>query len=171
MNYSEPLPMQLYDFLFFFGFGFLDGLLFKIIEFFRKLFGNGKRAVLIQDLFFSVLSTVLMFSFLLVYANGVVRVNLIMASILGAMVFFLTVGKPVGKLLDTFAAFFRKAVSVLFAPLRLIFKKAGSFSKTAFARAKQKIKAPKEKRKDQNREEKKKGKKIRKKPFKKRKKT
>ncbi|MDO4379340.1 MAG: spore cortex biosynthesis protein YabQ [Clostridia bacterium] len=169
MNYSEPLPVQFYDFLFFFGFGFLDGLLFKAVEFFRKLFGNGKRAFLFQDLVFSVLSTVLMFIFLLIYADGVVRVNLIAASILGTSAFFLTVGKPVGKVLDVLSLAIRKVVSVLTAPAFFFSKKFLSLFKKASGFTKEKRKAFEEKKKEGGKEKKKKEKKIRKKPEKKRK--
>ena len=165
MNYSEPLPVQFYDFLFFFGFGFLDGLLFKAVEFFRKLFGNGKRAFLFQDLVFSVLSTVLMFVFLLIYADGIVRVNLIAASILGTVAFFLTVGKPVGKVLDVLSLVIRKAVSILTAPVFFFSKKFLSLFKKAFGFAKEKRKAFEEKKKKSGKEREK----IRKKPEKKQK--
>lgn len=145
MNYSEPLPQQLFDFLFFFGFGFLDGLLFLIVEFFRKLFGNGKRAVIFQDIFFSVLSTVLMFVFLLVYADGVVRINLIAASVLGAAVFFLTAGKPVKRVLDAAQSVLKKTASFLTAPFFFVSKKLKKLFERIFALLKEKTKASKKK--------------------------
>ncbi len=159
MNYSEPLPQQLFDFLFFFGFGFLDGLLFRLVEFFRKLFGNGKYALLVQDLFFSVLSTVLMFVFLLVYADGTVRINLIAAAVLGACVFFLTAGKPIKKALDVFAVIIRKTVTILTAPFTALSKKV----RLVFEKTKEKIKTLKSKKKAEKKKSEKKPKKMKKK--------
>ena len=170
MNYSEPLPTQLYDFLLFFGFGFLEGLLFKIVEFIRKIFGEGKRAYLIQDLFFSVFSTILMFVFLLVYADGEVRFNLIASSVLGAAVFFFTVGKPVGKALDLFSLLIRKTASALAAPFLFVSKKLKALFEKLFGRTKEKFNSIKAKKKPKIDKTKKKEKKIRKKPWKKRKK-
>lgn len=129
MTYSEPQLWQVYNFLFFFGFGFLCGLLFRFIEFIRRLFSSKKAAVVAQDVIFSVLATVLMFVFLLTYADGKVRLNLILAAALGAAVFFLTLGKAVKKALDFFGAIIKKTVSILARPfilLALILKKAGS---------------------------------------------
>lgn len=159
MNYSEPLPQQLFDFLFFFGFGFLDGLLFRLIEFFRKLFGNGKYALLVQDLLFSVLSTVLMFVFLLVYADGAVRINLVAAAVLGACVFFLTAGKPVKKILDIFASVIRKGTAVLVLPFTAISKKLC----IVFSRATEKTMAFKNKKKPEKKKSEKKRKNLKKK--------
>ena len=106
MNYLEPLPQQLSNFLLFFAFGFLDGFLFRLVEFARSLFSKGKIALLVQDLFFSVATTVFMFVFFLVYADGNVRVNLIFASVLGAAVFFLTADRVVKKVFGTLSSVF-----------------------------------------------------------------
>lgn len=163
MNYSEPLPMQLYNFLLFFGFGFLEGLLFKVIEFIRKIFSSGKYALLVQDLFFSVLSTILMFVFLLVYADGEVRFNLIASSILGAAVFFFTVGKPVGRAFDFFSLFIRKTASALAAPFLFISKKLKALFEKLFGRIKEKFNSIKAKKKSKTQRQKNKEKKFRKK--------
>lgn len=170
MNYSEPLPTQLYDFLLFFGFGFLEGLLFKAVEFIRKIFSNGKYALLVQDLFFSVLSTILMFVFLLVYADGEVRFNLIASSALGAAVFFFTFGKPIGKALDIFSLLIRKIASALAAPFLFASKKLKSFFEKLFGRTKEKFNSIKANKKPKIDKTKNKVKKFQKKPEKKRKK-
>lgn len=145
MTYSEPQLWQVYNFLFFFGFGFLCGLIFRLIEFIRGLFSSKKAAVIAQDVIFSVLATVLMFVFLLTYANGKVRLNLIFAAALGAAVFSLTLGKAVKNVLGFLGAIIKKTVSFLAKPfvlLALILKKAGSSiglrlkKKTAAIRAK-----------------------------------
>lgn len=151
MSYSEPLLWQLYNFLFFIGFGFLSGFLFRFIEFVRELFSSRKAAVIVQDIVFSVLATILMFVFLLTYADGKIRLNLILAAALGAAVFFLTVGKAVKKAFGFFAAVLRKTLSVLVKPLVVpirLAEKAFAFLKIAAGRGftglKTRIKARKE---------------------------
>lgn len=116
MIYSEPLLWQLYNFLIFFGFGFLCGFLFCFAEFVRKLFSEKKAAIIAQDVIFSVSATVLMFVFLLTYANGMVRLNLILAAALGGVVFFLTLGKTVKNVFGFFAAVLKKTFSVIANP-------------------------------------------------------
>lgn len=116
MIYSQPLLWQLYNFLFFFGFGFLCGFLFRLVEFFRELFSSKKAAVIAQDIVFSVLSTVLMFVFLLTYADGKVRLNLIFAAALGAAVFFLTIGSAVQRVFCFLSTVLRKTVLTVSKP-------------------------------------------------------
>ena len=152
MTYSEPQLWQVYNFLFFFGFGFLCGLLFRLIEFIRELFSRKKAAVIAQDLIFSVLATVLMFIFLLTYADGKVRLNLIFAAASGAAVFFMTLGKAVKNLLGFLGIIIKKTVSFLVKPfilLALILKKAGSF---ITRRTKEKTAVLKEKRSGRKKE-------------------
>lgn len=124
MNYLEPLPQQLTNFLLFFAFGFLDGLFFRFVEFLRSLFSKGKFALLVQDLFFSVATTVFMFVCFLVYSDGNVRVNLILASVLGAVVFFLTADRVVKKVFAAFSFVFSKVLSSIAAPFSAASKAA-----------------------------------------------
>ena len=161
MTYSEPQLWQVYNFLFFFGFGFLCGLLFRLIEFIRELFSRKKAAVIAQDIIFSVLATVLMFIFLLTYADGKVRLNLIFAAASGAAVFFMTLGKAVKNLLGFLGIIIKKTVSFLAKPfilLALILKKAGSF---ITRRTKEKTAVLKEKRSSRKKGEQSDGKKRR----------
>lgn len=116
MIYSEPLLWQLYNFLIFFGFGFLCGFLFCFVEFVRKLFSEKKAAIIAQDVIFSVFATILMFVFLLTYADGKVRLNLIIAAALGGVVFFLTLGKTVKNVFGFLAAVLKKIFSVIAKP-------------------------------------------------------
>ena len=106
-----------------------------------------------------------MFIFLLIYADGIVRVNLIAASILGTAAFFLTVGKPVGRVFDVLSLVIRKAVFILTAPVFFFSKKFLSLFKKASGFAKEKRKAFEEKKKKSGKEREK----IRKKPEKKQK--
>lgn len=157
MSYSVPLPQQLQNFLLFFGFGFLSGFLFRSVEFFRGLFGEKKAAVIAQDLIFSFLVTVLFFVFLLTYADGIPRLNLIFSSSLGAAVFFLTVGKAVKRVFDFLSAVLKKTVSLISSPffaasraLKKVFQSAGERAKTEFQKrnsALKKAKSEKEKKK------------------------
>lgn len=143
MSYSVPLPQQLQNFLLFFGFGFLSGFLFRLVEFLRSLFGEKKAAVIAQDLIFSFLVTILFFVFLLTYADGIPRLNLIFSSSLGAAVFFLTVGKAVKKLFSFLSAVLKKIAALLSSPF---FAVSGKLKK-AFESFKKKAKAATEKKK------------------------
>lgn len=150
MNYLEPLPQQLTDFLLFFAFGFLDGFLLRLVEFARSLFSKGKIALLVQDLFFSVVTTVCMFVFFLVYTDGNVRVNLIFASVLGAAVFFLTADRAVKKVFGAISSVFSKVVSLISAPFAAISKKVKKGAGRLFERIKaqtKRRKAPAERKK------------------------
>lgn len=151
MNYLEPLPQQLTNFLLFFAFGFLDGLFFRVIEFARSLFSKGKIALLVQDLLFSAATTVCMFVFFLVYADGNVRVNLIFASVLGAAVFFLTADRVVKKVFGTISSVFSKVVSLISAPFAALSKRVKKGVGRLFERIKAQTKqrkAPAEKKKE-----------------------
>lgn len=151
MNYLEPLPQQLSNFLLFFAFGFLDGFLFRLVEFVRSLFSKGKIALLVQDLFFSVATTVFMFVFFLVYADGNVRVNLIFASVLGTAVFFLTADRVVKKVFGTLSSVFSKFVSLISVPFATLSKKVKKGVERLFGRIKAQTKqrkAPAEKKKE-----------------------
>lgn len=124
MNYLEPLPQQLTNFLLFFAFGFLAGFLFRVVELLRSLFSKGKRALFLQDFLFSVAVTILMFVFLLVYADGNVRLNLIFASALGAAAFFLTADRAVKRVFGALSAGFSRVISLVSAPFIYIFQKS-----------------------------------------------
>ena len=157
MNYLEPLPQQLTNFLLFFAFGFLAGFFFRVIEFLRSLFSKGKYALFVQDFLFSVAVTVLMFVFLLVYADGNVRLNLIFASALGAAVFFLTADRAVKKVFGALSAVFSKVVSLVSAPFIYLSKKLSKAVKKLFERIKaqrKQKKPPTEKKKEKKRQKK-----------------
>lgn len=149
MIYSEPLLWQLYNFLFFFGFGFLCGLLFRFIEFIRKIFSAGKAAVIAQDIIFSVVTTVLMFIFLLTYADGKVRLNLIFAAALGGAVFFITLGKVTERAFGFLSEILGKIAAALAAPFVVLSRFAKKFAlKIFFAVKKSAVKSDLRKRKE-----------------------
>ncbi len=132
MIYSEPLRWQLNDFFLFFGFGFLAGLLFCVFEFLRKLFSSSKRAVFVQDIGFCVAATVLFFLSLLVYANGVLRLNFVFAAALGAVVYFLTLGRAVRPALQAFSTAFSVLIKAVTAPIVGLEKLFASVCSRAF---------------------------------------
>lgn len=117
MSYMEPLPQQLLNFCLFFGFGFLDGFLLKLIEFIRRIIiEENRKAIIVQDIIYSVISTVAFFVFLLTYADGVFRFNLLFSASVGMASFLLTLGKRTEVILNKISNILRKTVSIVFLP-------------------------------------------------------
>lgn len=98
------------------GFGFLLGIFYHIVRFLRKSFLNFKKAVLIQDIFFCIISTLLMFCFLLCCNDGEVRFFLLVGFFLGFLVYYSTFGVFVAKNLDKISSSINR-ISALFRQL------------------------------------------------------
>lgn len=97
MSYTEPLINQIYRFALSLGFGVIMSVVYEILSCFFLLISVRKTAVFIRDVLFSVLFTVMSFFFMLVYNEGVVRLNIIIGQLLGLTVFHITCGKFLQK--------------------------------------------------------------------------
>lgn len=95
MSYSEPLINQIYRFLLAVGFGVIMGIVYEVLTVIKTLLGNGKRTVFFRDIVFSVLFTVLSFFFMLIYNEGEMRFNLIVAQLTGVISFHIAFGKRI----------------------------------------------------------------------------
>lgn len=91
--YIEDISAQLNVFLYSVGFGFLLGLLYDILKIIRVLIIKSNRAVIIQDVVYFLLCSLLTFLFLLVVNNGKFRFNVFVALAFGFFVYYLTLGR------------------------------------------------------------------------------
>ncbi|MGN0468317.1 MAG: spore cortex biosynthesis protein YabQ [Acutalibacteraceae bacterium] len=122
MTYGISTSVQLSNFLFAAGFGFLEGILYFLIVLFRKIISSKKKAVIVQDIFFGAVTAILCFDFMQVYCDGQVRIDLIIAAMLGFFLLIYTAGKSINTISDKISAFIKKIIKLIFAPL-MYFKK------------------------------------------------
>ncbi len=118
MSYSAPLIHQLDVFLVFLGVGFLLGAVYTFVAFFRRLTGETAAACFVCDFLFCALSSVVLFLFLLAYANGRVRINLLLSAGAGFAAFSLSLGKPLRRVLFGAADAIHHALLLLLRPLK-----------------------------------------------------
>ncbi len=105
MSYSEPLANQIYRFVLALGFGVILGVIYELLVLIRTLISEKRWAVITQDITFAILSAFLSFLFMLVYNEGIVRLNLIFASFLSLFAFHRVCS---GKIIYPFRVFIRK---------------------------------------------------------------
>lgn len=118
-----PTPAhQTYVFLMCIGFGFLLGIFYHLVRFIRKTFFPFKRAVLIQDILYCVISTFAVFCFLLCCNDGEIRLFVFGGFGVGLLVYYLTFGLFVSRFLDRISFSFKK----IFYPFRRIFTQLSS---------------------------------------------
>lgn len=131
-----PTPThQTYVFLMCIGFGFLLGILYHVVRFIRKTFLPFKRAVLILDIIYCIVSTFLAFCFLLCCNDGELRFFIFCGFGLGLSIYYLTFGTFVSKFSDrctfrlrTIFRPFKRFFGVLGAKMKKLTK---NFKKTA----------------------------------------
>ena len=114
MRYAEPLSNQLQVFITSIGFGVLSGLLYEVFSVLRRLAGNKKKASVICDFSFCVIVTVLSFFYMVIYNNGIVRLNLIIAQLAGGIAFHLSMGRYIRKPLYFIIDIFSKSQALFF---------------------------------------------------------
>ena len=139
MTYREPLSDQVLIFVSAIGPGVLIGFLYDVIFSFFRAFGNKKPIIIIADLSFSVLATVLSFFYMVVYNNGTVRLNIIIAQFMGAVTFHYTLGKYLAKPVNFLADILVKTVGFLAYPFILIYRKSAGYTKKISHKIKSKV--------------------------------
>lgn len=97
MTYSEPLINQIYRFFLAVGFGVLMGIFYEALGIVKTILFLGRKTGIAIDFIFSVIFTVLSFFFMLVYNEGEVRANLVLAQLAGIYVFHISVGKKISE--------------------------------------------------------------------------
>ena len=103
MTYAEPLSNQVLMFIRSIGPGVIIGILYDVIFSFFRSFSSKRAVIIASDLTFSIIATLISFFYMVVYNSGTVRLNIIIAEIIGAVAFHMTVGKYVAKI-TTFIA-------------------------------------------------------------------
>lgn len=130
MTYAEPLSNQVLMFISSIGPGVIIGLIYDVIfSFFRSL--SNRRAVIIAaDLMFSVVATLISFFYMVIYNSGTVRLNIIVAELIGAVAIHIAVGKYVavavgfiGKIIGRVAGIISYPVVYIFSKIRRILDK------------------------------------------------
>lgn len=119
MIYTEPLFNQISRFAVSVGFGFIICILYFAVFFVRKAISDKKGAVIVQDIAFGIIATILSFFYMVIYNNGEVRINLLIGEITGAVVFYFAVGKYTLVYFEKTAILIRKIISDILLPLNL----------------------------------------------------
>lgn len=115
MTYGFAISQQLELLLYSLGFGFFLGFIYRLIMTVRTQAGGKKSAVVFFDILFSVIATVAEYCFLLIYADGQIRLVALAANAAGFAFYRITVDFAVKKVI---AVPVRAAVTAV----RLIFK-------------------------------------------------
>ena len=131
MRYTQPLSDQVLIFISSIGPGVIIGFLYDVIFSFFRTFGNKRALTIAADLIFSVVTTLLSFFYMVVYNSGVVRLNIIIAQLIGAIAFHYTIGRYVEKGVCLIARLMNKLIKTVFFPLTFIVKKSAGFIKNA----------------------------------------
>lgn len=118
MRYSEPLQNQLTAFLAFSGAGFLLGGVYAVCGFFRKLFGDGKKATFALDLLFCFFSFAVLFGAGLAFTNGFWRLPELAAATAGFFAFRCSLGRLLEPLLTRFSSLLRTAAERILSPFQ-----------------------------------------------------
>ncbi len=98
--YIPSSAHQTYVFLLCIGFGFLLGIFYHLVRFVRKSFFKSKKAILVQDVAYCVISTFFVFCFLLCCNDGEIRLFTFGGLGLGLFVYYVTFGIFVARFFD-----------------------------------------------------------------------
>ena len=97
-----------------------------IFDLFRVIKNNTKIPTAVMDILFWLTASVLMCAALLYFNNGILRGYEIIGAIIGALLYFLTISKPVIKLFTVIFKFFFEKLKfickILLTPLRFLYK-------------------------------------------------
>ena len=128
MTYAEPLSNQVLMFIRSIGPGVIIGILYDVIFSFFRTVSNKRFMIITADLIFCISATLISFFYMVIYNSGTVRLNIIVAEIIGAAAFHMTMGKYIAKLTEGIASIVGKILSVILSPVRYIIEKIVSAS-------------------------------------------
>ena len=117
MRYTEPLSNQVLMFISSIGPGVLIGLIYDVIFSFFRALSDKKAFMIISDISFSVIATMISFFYMVIYNSGTVRLNIILAQLIGAVTFHYTLGRYLGVPIIFFSNLLRKTAGIIFKPL------------------------------------------------------
>ena len=129
MTYAEPLSNQVLMFIRSIGPGVLIGLIYDVIFTFFRTFSSKRPVIIAADLTFSIIATLISFFYMVIYNSGTVRMNIIIAEIIGAVAFHMTMGKYIAKPVSLIAKAVGKIAQTAFYPVLFICKKIKSLTK------------------------------------------
>ena len=123
MTYAEPLSNQVLMFIRSIGPGVIIGLIYDVIFTFFRTFSNKRAVIIAADLTFSIIATLISFFYMIIYNSGTVRLNIIIAEIIGAVAIHMTMGRYIAKVVGYAAKIIGKTVGFIFLPLGFIWNK------------------------------------------------
>lgn len=121
MRYSEPLSNQVLMFISSIGPGVLIGFIYDVIFSFFRALGNKKALTIAADLGFSLIATLMSFFYMVIYNSGTVRLNIILAQLIGAVTFHYTLGKYVSVPVTFMADLICKIIGIFLKPFRQVY--------------------------------------------------
>ncbi len=121
MTYSEPLLSQFNYFFLSLGFGMILDVWYVLIMMLRMCISEKKWAYVLFDIFFSLTVSVASFFFMVIYNNGLVRLNLILGQLAGATALHMIMGRKVINLFKKPAKAVRQLLVFLLIPTKSFF--------------------------------------------------
>lgn len=143
--YGTDLSVQIENLMPFAGLGFILGLIYDILGLFRKTFTKNRVIVFVVDFGFCIFVAVSSFLLLLGTANGFIRIYLLVAEILGAVIYFLTFGILVSSAVRLISDSVKKCFSPFFKLRKNLFiklKKIKEKLQKIIEKVKNKLKKP-----------------------------
>ena len=123
MTYAEPLSNQVLMFIRSIGPGVLIGFIYDVIFTFFRTFSHKRTVIIAADLTFSIIATLISFFYMVIFNSGTVRLNIIIAEIIGAVAFHMTMGQYMAKPISFIAKIMGKIVGFIFYPIRFLYGK------------------------------------------------
>ncbi len=90
------------------------GLLYDGFRILRLLIPSGKIIAFLEDIAYFLLCGFISFAFLLAVNNGIIRAYLLIGELLGAVLYYFTLGKCLYRIADKMIALFRKFLALLY---------------------------------------------------------
>lgn len=125
MRYTEPLSNQVLMFISSIGPGILIGLIYDVVFSFIRASSDKKVFIIISDVSFSLVATLISFFYMVIYNSGTVRLNIILAQLIGAAAFHYTLGKYVSVPVSFLGNTLRKLLGLCFKPFAVACAFAG----------------------------------------------
>ena len=123
MTYAEPLSNQILIFIRSIGPGVIIGILYDVIFSFFRTISNKRCVIVTADIIFSVSATLISFFYMVIYNSGTVRLNMIIAQIVGAVTFHMTMGRYVAEMTTFISKIIGKTVAFIFTPFIRLYRK------------------------------------------------
>ena len=120
MTYTEPLLNQVLMFIRSIGPGVIIGILYDVIFTFFRTISTKRYVIIAADLTFSIIATLISFFYMVIYNSGTVRLNIIVAEVIGAVAIHITTGKYVAKLVGFIGKTLGKITGFVFYPVNYL---------------------------------------------------